>query len=356
MKSLLANIALLLLLIYSKSAFAQNANSHSFDINISDFKNKIKNTPKGINISQMEVLADKNPDEITLPLPDGRLKTFKIIQSEVMADNLKAQFPDINSYRIFSKNKKDNIYGTLTVSESGIHAFLFTPDGEVLINPEKAYSGRHTSNFQSLGAVANACGLGPEHILKNVNSKSKVAGIQASNGAIIKTYRMAIITTGEFYVANGGTVSSTQTAVVSIINALKAVYEKELSVSLNLVSAHIYSDPATDPFNGSNATTAAIAFGTLASSNPTGFALGNYDLGQVLHHSPGGGGVAYIGAVCNNFNVSSATSPVKAVVTVVSLLAILALWYMRWAINLGQGIRLIVFLVVVVETFLITQL
>ncbi len=306
-------LSFLLFIIFSYTSKAQDKKSHKFDLQVSDFKSKLKNAPKSTNFESFEILANKNPNLIYLPLPDGTMKSFHVIGSEVMGEQLKAKFPDINTFRIFGTNKKDNLSGTLTISESGLHAIIFSPEGEILINPDNAFSSQYNSSFQSLSTIAEACGLGPEHLkVHKPKNKGKVTSVFASNGSTIKTYRIAIVTTGEFYLNNGATIASAQTAVVSIVNALKAVYEKELSISFNLVSAHIFTDPNTDPFIGSDATAAANAFGALASSNPTGFAVGNYDIGQVLQHSPGGGGVAYIGAVCNNYNVGNPVSPIKA--------------------------------------------
>jgi Metallo-peptidase family M12B Reprolysin-like/Ig-like domain CHU_C associated len=261
----------------------------------------------------MESLAETSNSTISLPLPDGTLKSFKTVASEVMGDKLASNFPGIKTYRLFSQNKKENISGTLTISESGLHAILFTDKGEVLVNTDKAFGTEYNSGYQDLTDLAESCGVDAQHLSKlKKDPNARKSNLATNNGTQIRTYRIAIITTGEFYANNGGTISSAQTAVISIINSLKAVFERELSVSFNLVATKIYTDAATDPFNGNNATTAANAFGVLASTDPTNFAVANYDLGQVLNYAIGGGGVAFLNSVCNNYNIGTGVSPVKA--------------------------------------------
>jgi Metallo-peptidase family M12/Ig-like domain CHU_C associated len=298
------------------SANAQNSSSFTFNLSTSDFQNKLKNTPKGLKISKMESLAEKSPSIIELPLPDGTFKSFKVIGSEVMGSKLALKYTGIQTFRIFSVSKKDKISGTVTLSESGLHAILFTEDGEVLINPINAYSTQYNSSYQNLTTLAGSCGVKTEHLSrlsKQSIKKTRKAGILVNNGSTLKTYRLAIIANGEFYTNNGATLASAQTAVVSIVNSLKAVYEKELAVTFTLVASYIYTDAATDPFTGSNnANEAASAFGAFSVSDPNNFAIANYDLGQVLNHSPGGGGVAYLGVVCEDWNINGGISPIKA--------------------------------------------
>jgi Metallo-peptidase family M12B Reprolysin-like/Ig-like domain CHU_C associated len=293
---------------------AQSNDPFKFNLSIGDEILKVKNAPKVTEIGKSAILAEISTSTIDLPLPDGSYKKFKVVSSEVMDKKLKDKYPDINTFRIFSASKKENLFGTLTVSQSGLHAIIFTEEGDVLIHPTNAYASQYTSSFQNLNELAAACGVETTHLSKRVkdNKKSKVASILESNGATLRTFRIAIITTGEFYTNNGATLASAQTAVVSIINSLKAVYEKELAVTFNLVATKIYTDPALDPFNGSSASTAASAFGALSLTEPADFALSNYDIGHVLHHSPGGGGVAYLGAVCSDYNINGANSPIKA--------------------------------------------
>jgi Metallo-peptidase family M12B Reprolysin-like/Ig-like domain CHU_C associated len=302
----------LLFLATALTSFSQNVKPFRFKLSTLDYQSRLKTSPIAYSIDKMTKLSESSKTTINLPLPNGKFKTFKVVESEVMGDELSTNFPGIKSYRLFGENKNENISGSLTISESGLQAILFTQNGEVLINTDKAYGTEYNSEYQDLNELTESCGVDAQHLSKiKKNTNARTSGAAIKNGTQIRTYRIAIITNGEFYTNNGGTISSAQTAVNSIINSLKAVYERELSVSFKLVATKIYTDAATDPFNGYNATAAANAFGALALSDPTNFAVTNYDLGQVLNYSIGGGGVAFLNSVCNNYNVSTGISPIK---------------------------------------------
>ncbi|GAB2620579.1 hypothetical protein GCM10027035_15990 [Emticicia sediminis] len=252
---------------------------------------------------------------ISLPTPNGTDVIISPIESPVMSEELSQRFPLIKTYRLFSRDVKEQITGVLTISPEGINALLFTNEGNVIISPSNVKNDEYFVFFQNDNELKEVCEISDEHI-ERFGSKNRVKSIQDfTNGTTLRSYRMAIATTGEFYTNNGSTQTSAQAAVVSMVNSLRAVYEKEVAITFSLVATKIYDNSATDPFNpssGSKALDAAVAFGSLSSSEPASFALNLYDIGHVIHHSPGGGGVAYLNGPCNNFNLTTSTSPIKA--------------------------------------------
>jgi hypothetical protein len=73
-----------------------------------------------------------------------------------------------------------------------------------------------------------------------------------TNGTTRRTYRLAIVATGEFGAANGGTVAAAQAVVTASVNAAQVFYDRELSVRFTLLTPFIYLDAATDPFDPTN--------------------------------------------------------------------------------------------------------
>ena len=282
----------------------------TFDLDITKIKQNLQKVElqRSYEVSKNQALT--SGITINLPTPEGILLALSPIESPVMSDKLSKDFPSIKTYRLFGNN---NISGVLTISPEGIHAFIFTDDGNIMISPSKIAVEKYYVFYQNDNELKELCEIGDEHLKKNTDNTKSVQDF--TNGTTLRSYRMAIVTTGEFFTNNGSTQATAQAAVVSMVNSLRAVYEKEVSVTFSLVSTKIYEDAATDPLNpnsGSKALDAAAAFGALATSNAANFALTVYDIGHVIHHSPGGGGVAYLNGPCNNSNLSVAGTPVKA--------------------------------------------
>jgi hypothetical protein len=296
-----------LLLLLFCSVSAQNL-PRVAQINVVEIRNTLKAAPSEISIAVAQQQATAAGITVSLPLPNGTDKSFVVIESPLMERGLAKQYSDIKTYRVFGEEAN----GLITVAPSGVYGLIFDATGNVVIAPKNILQNEHEVLYQNDLLGNEECKIGEEHI-RPFGKNNREAGVQTySNGSTLRTYRMAIITTGEFYTSNGGNATSAQAAVVSIVNSLKAVYEKEASVSFTLVATKLYTDSTTDPFNGSDALKAAEVFGGLATSEPANFALTNYDIGHVLHGASGGG-VAYLNGPCRNSNLTSSyPSPVKA--------------------------------------------
>ncbi len=304
-------------------------------INIPEIRNTLLKAPTEINITTAKNQANSAGISIKLPLPNGQDKSFIVVESPLMSNELAKKYPEIKTYRIFSKNSD----GLITVAPSGVYGLIFENEGNVIIAPKINLQNEHEVFFQNDLLNEGECNLTDQHIGTFGKNLRENAIQTYSNGSTLRTYRMAIVTTGEFYVNNGGTATTAQAAVVSIVNSLKAVYEKEASVSFNLVTTKLYTDAATDPFNGANADKAAETFGALASSEPANFALNTYDIGHVLHGTSGGG-VAYL----------NGQARLKQVAGVVLPLLHFLHSSTKLGISLVQGIHSTVFQEVATET------
>ncbi|HMV47227.1 MAG TPA: M12 family metallo-peptidase [Blastocatellia bacterium] len=244
-------------------------------------------------------LAD-SPAIVSLPMPDGNPARFQMQESPILDAALRKQFPEIKSYR---GRGIDDPSATMRCdwSPRGFHALVLGAEGAFTVLP----SG--DADFEYLAAAANDL---PEKWSCNVNeSKVLKAGLHdpkrpaAGVGDTLRTYRIAVAATGEYTMdANlgGGSVAGAIASINTWLNGVNAIYERELSVRLMLVSNAletpvIFTDAGSDPFSNGN-TTAMVNQARATLRDSVGSA--NYDLGHVL--GTGGGGDGLVGVVCNN--------------------------------------------------------
>src|SRR5205085_2886111 len=128
-------------------------------------------------------------------------------------------------------------------------------------------------------------------------------------GATLRTYRIAVAATWEYCNAyGGGTNAGTVASINTWLNGANAVYERELTIHLNLVNDTdvLYTTErgftaSTDPYTNDNVGTMLNEVGNDLNTN---VGSANYDLGHVLGQLSftGASGIAFIGVVCNNTN------------------------------------------------------
>lgn len=111
---------------------------------------------------------------------------------------------------------------------------------------------------------------------------------RAVAGDQIRTYRIAIATTGEYTEFHGGTVESGLAEVVSVLNRVSGLLERDAALRLVLVDGNdqlIYTDPATDPYTNDDPR-------VITEENQTNvdrvIGARNYDIGHVFSAHNGG--------------------------------------------------------------------
>lgn len=231
---------------------------------------------------------------ISVPMPDGHYARFSIVESPIMAPELAEKFPQIKTYR---GRGIDNRSATarFDISPLGFHAQIFLTEGVIYIDPAiqndvsvylTTYRRAHPARgaFQCLVDIpGNAVEQGPR------------LGSATESGSEIRTYRLACATTGEYTAFFGGTVPAGLAAVVIAINRVTGIYERDLSIRLELVPNNdflIYTSPSTDPYTNEDGIS-MLAQNQVTVDSVIGSA--NYDIGHVF--STGGGGVATLRSV-----------------------------------------------------------
>ena len=245
-----------------------------------------------------------NPAIVVIPTPDGRPARFAAVQSPVMEPALAAAYPQIRSY--WARGIDDpHAIARFDLSPLGFRAQVITPEdgwsgGTYYIDP-------YTRGDDVFSMSYYRRDLGPERPKFNCltqgadgNDKRIDRGDGAINrsGATRRTFRLAVVCTGEYGVFFGGTVVTALAAINTTVNRVTGIYEIDFTVRLTLVANNnliVFTNAATDPFTAPNANVTTLSQGQTAIQAAIGAA--NYDVGHIFHNAAAGG-VALLGSVC----------------------------------------------------------
>ena len=272
-----------------------------FDIN--NLKSLLETAPDEFTIE-----AVQNPSIVSLPMPDGRIEKFTFYSSPAMAPELQSQFPEITT---FTGQGIDDKAATLKMdlTPHGFHAMILSPNGRVFIDPydrgdTKNYISYYTKDFTKNGATLECELFIEDGKLEELKSLRDNAFLTPT-GPQLRTYRLCVAATGEYTSYHGGSVSAGLAAVVTTVNRVNGVYEKEVAVRMVLIANNnlvIYTNSSTDPYSNNNGST---MLGQNISNLSTVIGNSNFDIGHVF--STGGGGVAYLGVVCTTNKAGGVT-------------------------------------------------
>ncbi|MBD2715770.1 T9SS type A sorting domain-containing protein [Microvirga sp. STR05] len=239
---------------------------------------------------------------ISLPLPDGSSQRFRIVQVPVMAPQLAAKYPQIRTYEAQGIDDP-SATARLDISPAGFHAMITTASRTIFIDPVSPTDNTHlvfdrTSmnkdnvRFECLtaGSAIGAAG--------SVLTPPMPAAIP--NGATLKTYRLAVSCTGEYAVAvcapAAPTTALTLSKIVTSVNRVSGVYEKEIAARLVLIPKNdtlVFLNGTTDPFTNNSSTTLLTENQAVVTAR---IGAANYDIGHVF--ATGDGGVAQLRSLC----------------------------------------------------------
>lgn len=272
---------------------------HGYTVNTASLKNFLWSLP-----SEQQMVNSRNEAPVMeIPMPNGTVSRFRVWESSIMEPGLAAKFPDMKT---FNGQGIDDPYATIRFDYNpytGFHAqILSSQTGRIDIDP---FAKGDVNNYISYNVkdysrdVQFICGV-VETEIKKSNSQN-LAPNAACLGGTLRTYRLALACTGEYAVAvcspNAPTVGQTAAAMLTSMNRVNGVYEKEVSLRMILVANNnnlIYLNGATDPYTNNSG---GAMLGENQSNVDAIIGSANYDIGHVF--STGGGGIASLNSPCN---------------------------------------------------------
>jgi hypothetical protein len=259
-----------------------------------------------------ETQAGAAPLVLGLPLPNGGTGRFALRRTSVLAPELATRFPEITTYVGVGL---DDATATLRLdlTPQGFHAQVLTGAGNSFyIDPVRRTDARHYLSFyqrdmnRAAAGAAQPCDFEPKASAVKAATQRRTARANRTTaalatGPVLRTYRLALACTPEYAAARGNTLASVLAAEATTVNRVVGVYEKELAVRLVLIPnndqlvflsgtgrqpARRYTNNNGDAMLDQNQITVDSIVGNAS-----------YDIGHVV--STGGGGVAYLGVVCD---------------------------------------------------------
>ncbi len=233
--------------------------------------------------------------KFSVPMPDGRFADFRLVESPVMEPGLVDAYPSIKTY---AGQGIDDPTATMRcdLTPFGFHAMILSANGTVFIDPVDRWNPESYVSYYKRDAL-------PQDLPQNClieHSHDEEPGLPAKQSVEgeLRTYRLALACTGEYASYHGGTVVGALSGMVTTINRVNGVYERELGIHMNIIANDtllIYLNSSTDPYSNNNGSTML----TQNQNNVTSLiGSANYDIGHVF--STGGGGIAGLGVICNN--------------------------------------------------------
>ena len=234
---------------------------------------------------------------ITLPMPDGTLARFRVVESPIMESSLAARFPEIKTYQ--GQGIDDPTATTrFDWTPKGFHAIVLSASNTVYVDPYGTAGNEYISYYKRDYVREREVFQCRFESSSGSNLSAKETTPQlVNNGGTLHTYRLAVAATAEYTAYHGGTVALALAAINTTINRVNGIYERELSVRMVLIANEtniIHTDTTTDDYTNGDA---SLMIDENQKELDKDIGNANYDIGHVF--GTDSGGLAGTG-VCNN--------------------------------------------------------
>ena len=285
-------------LAVDQAAWVQPEGAPHWVLNLDILEDHVVQAP----MERADGVAVEAPIEISLPTPDGTFARFHVVKSMVMHPELARKFPDIRTYRGVGL---DDPHASLRMDRTpkGFHAQVLSPNGSFYIDPfwrddATVYTSYRKSQLARKDFV---CGVkGGKDVVPN-QAPQFIAPASLTTGTRLRTYRLAVSAQGEYTDFHGGTVGGALAAIVTTVNRVTGIFERDFAVRLELVANNnliVYTNSVTDPFSENGSTDATLIENHANTVTVIGNA--NFDVGHLFN--TGGGGLAGLGVVCRSID------------------------------------------------------
>lgn len=285
-------------------------NPKVYSLNINGLKNALANAPKRL------VAGEKSEIIISFPNSEGKMENFKVRENSNFDPELAAKYPDIKSYVGEGLNDPNStVY--FSVSPLGLSSMeIYGDKSAVFIEPyTKDLSTYVVYKKSDKKDDLNKFECTVIDVAQKGVANTNVAARPNADDAKLRTFRLALSSTGEYTAYFGGTKANALAAMNNTMTRVNGVFEKDFAARMVLIAnndAVIYTSASSDPY--SPAAQMNNWNSQLQSTLTSVIGEANYDIGHLFGASGGGGNAGCIGCVCTNGSKGSGyTSPADAI-------------------------------------------
>jgi subtilisin-like proprotein convertase family protein len=243
--------------------------------------------------------AENSTVTLAIPMPDGTMEEFQMVDAPIMQPELAARYPYIHSYAGWS-NADHTAYLRCGYTQKGFHAMVLSANHSTVYidafaeGDDEHYISYYKKDFANPHTDFECLVDAPPSMAPIVSDGQSLVGGDCQH----RNYALALACTGEYATFHGGTKPLVMAEFNVAMTRVNGIYEKDLAVTMTMVNNTdllIYLNGSTDPYTNNNGST-MLNENQNNCNNVIGNA--NYDIGHVF--STGGGGIAQLNAVCNN--------------------------------------------------------
>ena len=275
-----------------KAVHRNSTPTRLYNLNIDGLKQIVANSPnRQSNGVSPNVI-------ISIPNAEGQLERFKIFEASVMHPDLQARYPNIRSYAgqgiddptaIIRFSVSPNGFSSMVLSANKPASFIepYTEDLNTYIVYNRAQRFNNSDPFE--------CSVVDE-VSKKMSGDISMQ--RNADDGILRTYRLAVSTTGEYTQYHGGTKAQALAAINTTMTRVNGIFEVDFNVNMVLIANTddvIYTNAGSDPYGSSGQWN-----GQLQSTLTSQIGEANYDIGHLLAQGSNNGNAGCIGCVCVN--------------------------------------------------------
>ncbi|MFA5297151.1 MAG: reprolysin-like metallopeptidase [Lutibacter sp.] len=291
----------------------------TYQLNVNELKNKLANAPK------RKGNLEKSSIVISFPNENGKFEKYQVFEASIMEESLQKQYPNIRSY-VGKGIDNPNATIRFSITSLGFHGMILqNSGGAVYIDPyAEANESYIVYSKKDLPEIAPfECKFDEENAVSKINTTSVAAKDENANDGKLRTFRLAVATTGEYsqFHLTRQNISITATdevkkaavlsAIVTTMTRVNGIFERDVSLTMKLVANNtnvIFLDAATDGFTNNDSDKLINESQTIIDAN-IGFS--NYDIGHTF--STGGGGLATLNSPCSTVKAKGITGSASPV-------------------------------------------